>query len=166
MKEEYERDKVEINDLNNLIENLLKLEEEDMMEIGDDMDEYAMEVCDGSDDNDETGYSNMVAETNAEDEENSEKKPKDDDKSMKLGNDTKPNIVDTNDEESMELSDEPETNVVDNTDDERCMEITNDDGIDVIDVMPKPRNVPKGLDSKLKKKKTWTKLKSGRCRQI
>ena len=26
MKEEYERDKVEINDLNNLIENLLKLE--------------------------------------------------------------------------------------------------------------------------------------------
>jgi hypothetical protein len=77
---------------------------------------------------------------------------------MKLGNGTKPNIVDTNDEESMELSDEPETNVVDNTDDERCMEITNDDGIDVA---PKPRNVPKGLDSKLKQKKTWTKLKSG-----
>ena len=51
---------------------------------------------------------------------------------------------------------EPETNVVDNTDDERCMEIRDDDGIDV---MPKPRNVRKGLDSKLKKKKTWTKLK-------
>ena len=112
MKEEYEREKVEINDLNNLIENLLKLEEEDIIEIGDDMDEYAMEVCDGDDEN---VYNNMVAETNAEDEGMGEKKPKDDDRSMKLGDDSKPDIVDTDEEKSMELCDEPETNVVDNT---------------------------------------------------
>ena len=152
--------------MNILIENLLKLDIEDRMEIDDDTDDYAMEVFDNRNDDHKNSY--MVTKPNAEDEEMSEAKPNDDDVSME------PKILEnTDDDEFMELCDEPGTNVMANISEVKCMEfgdepkpnlMDKDDDENGLEVMAKPKvenNVPRGLGSKVKKKKTWKKLKSG-----